>query len=102
MKRQRMLTILSPIHWKQVRPTVEDGRIIAVCDLLNLTIEADKPEDLQSTMQSAFTLFFQDLAREGELETFCKENGIQYSIDDVIIQEPTPLALGEPENALSV
>ena len=104
----RLLKIISPqFRWRRVEPTTKDGRTIAVCDLLALTVEADSAAELQEAMHSATILLFRDLARESDLEEFCAARGIKYSIEDIqqddeIEQQPPSLVLSSSGDALSV
>ena len=99
----RVLKILTGFQWRLQEPTTKDGRIIAVCERLGLTIEADKPEELRETIDSATTLLFRDLMRDGELHRFCQDKDINYRIEnvtsDVMELEPPSLLLSEGGNA---
>jgi hypothetical protein len=99
----RVLKILTGFQWRLEKTQAKDGRVIAVCDRLNLTVEAEKPEELRETIDSATTLFFRDLMRDGELDRFCQDKDIKYQIEnvtsDVMELEPPSLLLSEGGNA---
>lgn len=99
----RVLKILSGFQWRFQEAEAKDGRVIAVCDKLGLTVEAEKPEELREVIDSATTLLFGDLMREGELHRFCQDKDIKYQIEnvtsDVMELEPPSLLLSEGGNA---
>ncbi len=99
----RVLKILTGFQWRLQAPNAKDGRVIAVCDKLGLTVEAEKPEELRETIDSATNLLFRDLMQEGELHRFCQERDIKYQIEnvpsDVMELEPPSLLLSEGGNA---
>ncbi len=100
----RFLKISTGFQWRLLEPSVQDGRVIAICDALGLTVEADTAEELREAIDSATVLLFKDLAREGELVTFCALRGIKYEIEEAqeIERRPPSIPLISSGHALSI
>jgi nicotinate-nucleotide pyrophosphorylase len=69
------------IKAKNVRWTMtknrKSGRIVAVCDALNLTLEADTEDELRSLIPEAIHVLMLDLFEDDELSKFLKDRGWQ-------------------------
>lgn len=50
-------------------------RIIGVCDMLNLSLEADSQEELRSLIPETINLLMVDLLQDNELDQFLREKG---------------------------
>jgi hypothetical protein len=61
------------ILWGSVKTS--RGSVVAACDSLGLTVEADDETELQSMIAEAQHCLFADLLEDGELHRFLQERG---------------------------
>lgn len=64
--------------WLVRRPSA-DRRWIAVCDPLNLAMEADTLDELYSVIHEALHLLMRDLLADNEIESFFRQRGWEIS-----------------------
>jgi hypothetical protein len=62
--------------WKWRRSSTST-RYIAVCDALNLCLEADSEEELKSLIPEAMHLLMIDLLADNEIDEYLREKGWQ-------------------------
>jgi hypothetical protein len=70
------VTINANVPWR-VGQSVATKRIIAVCDPLNLCLEAESETELRSLIPEAMHLLMVDLFEDRELDGFLREKGWQ-------------------------
>lgn len=80
------------ITWA-VAPTA-NGRWLAVCKTLGLTMEGDTLDDLNANINDTVQLLLTDLFESGEFETFLKNRG--WSHREMQVQEAGPLEFDVP------
>lgn len=69
-----VVRIQANVHWVTFE-SAASRRLIGVCDELNLSLEADDQEELQSLIPEAMNLLFADLLGDNELDQFLRERG---------------------------
>lgn len=68
------ITLQSQLQWKAgLNP--ESGRWIAVCDEMNLVMEANSLDELHSLINEAIQILLMDLLRDNELDRYLRERG---------------------------
>jgi len=70
------------ILW-EAKQSSASKRWIAVCDSLNLVLEADSTDELHSLIGEAMHLLLLDLLEDNELDAFLRERGWQSVPDSV-------------------
>lgn len=76
MTRVRRVNIEAIVQWRHRRsPT--SSRYIAICDELNLCLEADSEEELRSLIPEAMHLLMVDLLADNEIDQYLREKGWQ-------------------------
>ena len=66
--------IQAQLEWRAGRsPT--SGRWVAVCDAMNLAMEADSLDELHSLIHESIQLMLTDLLEDDELDAFLNERG---------------------------
>ena len=73
------VNIKARFPWTIREPESPDRRWIAVCDPLNLALEANTFSELRSVINEAVTLLLCDLYVDGELEEFFRQRGWEIS-----------------------
>src|SRR5262245_44293674 len=74
MRAIRKVEIQASVQWMSRRsPT--STRYIAVCDALNLCLEADSEDELRSLIPEAMHLLMIDLLADNEISQFLQEKG---------------------------
>jgi hypothetical protein len=71
---QQIVTIQANVQWITFQ-SESSKRLIGVCDVLNLCLEADSEEELRSLIPEAMNLLMVDLLDDDELTKFLKEKG---------------------------
>ncbi len=66
--------IQANLPWKAFRDNATRAWV-AVCEPLNITVEADTWSALNETISDALDLLFRDLLKTGELNTFLRDKG---------------------------
>jgi hypothetical protein len=72
----RKVTINANVPWI-VFPSSTSKHLIAVCDPLNLSLEAVDEEELRSLIPEALHALFSDLFADNELDAYLREKGWQ-------------------------
>ncbi|MDX2166479.1 MAG: hypothetical protein SF182_05425 [Deltaproteobacteria bacterium] len=67
----------------QYQPDPESGLLVAHCDALHLTVEANALPELAATILEAQNAYFCHLYQDGLLEEFLMENGIAAETVDI-------------------
>ncbi len=69
-----IVTIHANISWRARKSDLSD-RWIAVCDVLNLSMEADSLDEMHSVISETFHALFTDLLQGNELNEFLTARG---------------------------
>lgn len=76
MTKVRRVNIQAIVQWRHRRsPT--SSRYIAICDELNLCLEADSEDELRSLIPEAMHLLMVDLLADNEIDQYLREKGWQ-------------------------
>lgn len=70
----RKVEIQAKVLWKS-GPSPTSSRYIAVCDELNLCLEAESEQELQSLIPEAMHLLMVDLFSDNEIDQFLRDKG---------------------------
>ena len=62
---QHVVTIQANVLWVRLQ-SASSKRVIGVCDMLNLSLEADSEDELQSLIPEAMNLLLIDLLGDNE------------------------------------
>ena len=73
---RKRVTIQANVEWVSFQSSTSK-RYIGVCDMLNLSLEADSEDELRSLIPEAMDLLMGDLLSDNELDGFLKEKGWQ-------------------------
>lgn len=70
------VTINANVEWA-VGQSNASKRVVAVCDALNICLEADSHEELESLIPEAMHLLLKDLLADNEFDQFLQARGWQ-------------------------
>jgi hypothetical protein len=71
---QQTVTIQATVQWITFQSSTSK-RVIGVCDMLNLCLEAESEQELRSLIPEAMNLLMVDLLSDNELPQFLQEKG---------------------------
>jgi len=71
---QQTVSIEAKVQWIAFQSSASK-RMIGVCDMLNISVEADSEDELRSLIPEAMNLLLTDLLSDNELEQFLQEKG---------------------------
>lgn len=72
----RTVNIAANVLWRWAKSSTSE-RYIAICDELNLVLEADSEEELQGLIPEAMHLLMTDLLVDNEINQYLREKGWQ-------------------------
>jgi hypothetical protein len=91
------------IGWVVTQGT--SGHWIAVCDPMNLALEADSLDELYSVINEGVHLLFRDLLKDNELDQYLRERGWHAAGmpegpvgDDIEFRVPWQMLVGAPND----
>jgi hypothetical protein len=70
----QVIEVKTTVEWRVWR-SPSSGRWIAVCDAMNLAMEADSLDELYSITNEAMHVLLTDLLEDNELDQFLRERG---------------------------
>ena len=73
MSPDRVVEIQANVAWQVFKAA--SGRWLAMCEDLNLTLEADSEEELHSLIPEALALLMSDLLGDDELDAYLRSKG---------------------------
>ena len=72
------MRIQAQISWR-IEPGEEPGRLVAICDELDLVTGGGSHEEVCSMIQESMELLIEELVEEGDLEEYLQHKGVKYS-----------------------
>lgn len=73
-RRKHIVQVQGQVRW-EFHQDPASRRWIAICQPLNLTIEADSHTELRENIEDSLRLFLKSVFADGELEKFMRDHG---------------------------
>jgi hypothetical protein len=70
----RQIEINGLVSW-QFKQDSTSARLIAICDPLGLTVEADSHQELRENIEETMQLVMRSMLKSGDLDNFLRERG---------------------------
>lgn len=78
MGQEARTRIQAQISWR-IEPGDEPGRLVAVCDELDLVTGGDSIAEVRSMIEDIMGLLAEDIAEEDNLEEYLRHMGVKYT-----------------------
>lgn len=78
----KIINIDTKLRWTILEPKNKEDLFVAVCDRLGISIQASTLDQLETDINDATNVLFQDLYDMGDLNKYCFDHSIAYKIED--------------------
>ena len=78
----KIINIDTKLRWTILEPKNKEDLFVAVCDRLGISIQASTLDELETDINDATNVLFQDLYDTGDLNKYCFDHSIAYKIED--------------------
>ena len=78
----KIINIDTKLRWTILEPKNKEDLFVAVCDRLGISIQASTLDQLETNINDATNVLFQDLYDTGDLNKYCFDHSIAYKIED--------------------
>ena len=78
----KIINIDTKLRWTILEPKNKEDLFVAVCDRLGISIQASTLDQLETDINDATNVLFQDLYDTGDLNKYCFDHSIAYKIED--------------------
>ena len=78
----KIINIDTKLRWTIFEPKSKEDLFVGVCDRLGISLQAGTLDQLETDINDATNVLFQDLYDTGDLNKYCFDHSIAYKIED--------------------